>query len=136
MSEKKDNIILAVNGTLMRGLELEKNMLDAGASFLSEAKTEKAYRLYSINDNNPAMIRVPKEDAESAEIDVELWEVPNEGLASILKKEPEGLTVGKVKLNNGKTVFGVIAEPEIIKGMKEITKFGGWRKYLVYKSKT
>jgi len=31
---------------------------------------------------------------------------------------------------NGETVLGVIAEPELLRGMKEISSFGGWRKYL------
>lgn len=34
-------ILLAVNGTLMRGLELEGNLLEAGAEFGFEARTEK-----------------------------------------------------------------------------------------------
>ena len=37
-------ILLAVNGTLMRGLELEGNLLEAGAEFGFEARTEKCYR--------------------------------------------------------------------------------------------
>ena len=49
---------LAVNGTLMRGLELEKNMINAGAKFLFESRTEKCYRLWSIRDIHPAMLRV------------------------------------------------------------------------------
>ena len=52
-----DSVKLAVNGTLMRGLPLEKNLLDAGATFLREAATAPCYRLWSINDNNPAMLR-------------------------------------------------------------------------------
>ena len=53
-----DHVKLAVNGTLMRGLPLEKNLLDAGAFFLREAATAPCYRLWSINDHNPAMLRV------------------------------------------------------------------------------
>lgn len=123
-------IILAVNGTLMRGFSLEKNMIDAGAVFLSEAKTERAYRLYSIEDKNPAMIRVSKEESDANEIDVELWEVPDDGLTKILMKEPEGLTIGKVRLNDGRVVLGVIGEYELIKNKKEITKYGGWKNYI------
>lgn len=55
-----DHVKLAVNGTLMRGLPLEKNLLDAGAFFLREAATAPCYRLWSINDNNPAMLRGPR----------------------------------------------------------------------------
>ena len=38
------SVLLAVNGTLMRGLELEKNLLDVGAVFRYEAKTRRCYR--------------------------------------------------------------------------------------------
>jgi len=36
---------LAVNGTLMWGLELNPNMIAAGATFVREAATAPAYRL-------------------------------------------------------------------------------------------
>lgn len=133
MLKDDDKIILAVNGTLMRGFPLEKNMIEAKATFLCDAKTEKAYRLYSINDSNPAMIRVSRDDQNASEIDVELWEVSPDGLAKIFANEPEGLTIGKVKLNDGKVVFGVVGEYELVRGMKEITKYGGWRNYILDK---
>ena len=50
-------ILLAVNGTLMRGLKLNGNMIEAGAEFVKEAKTEKHYRCWSIEDDHPAMIK-------------------------------------------------------------------------------
>lgn len=53
-----DHVKLAVNGTLMPGLPLEKNLLDAGRLLPAEAATAPCYRLWSINDNNPAMLRV------------------------------------------------------------------------------
>lgn len=121
---------LAVNGTLMRGLELEKNLLAVNAVFLKEAKTQKSYRLWSINDKNPAMIRVSPEEKHAVSVHVEIWEVPYEGLAKVLEKEPEGLSIGKVKLEDGEVVLGVIGEPELVKGMKEISEYGGWRNYM------
>ena len=51
------SVLLAVNGTLMRGLELCKNMEDAGAEFVKEDATAPCYRLWSVNDNNPAMLK-------------------------------------------------------------------------------
>ena len=129
-SEQTDSVLLAVNGTLMRGLELENNMIKVGAAFLCEATTERAYRLWSIRDAYPAMIRVNPEDPEAAGIAVEVWRVPAAGLTEILAGEPAGLSIGKVKLDDGRTVFGVIGEPIAVKGMKEITSFGGWRRYI------
>ena len=41
-------VLLAVNGTLMRGLELNGNLLKAGARFVREARTSARYRLFSI----------------------------------------------------------------------------------------
>ncbi len=123
-------VTLAVNGTLMRGLELEKNLINANAEFLCETKTARCYRLWSINDKNPAMIRVSPDDANAVSVDVELWQLPYDGLTAVLLGEPQGLSIGKVILQDGDTVLGVIGEPELVKGQKEISSFGGWRKYI------
>ena len=125
-----DSVKLAVNGTLMRGLPLEKNLLDAGAFFLREAATAPCYRLWSINDNNPAMLRVDSADPQAVSVAVEVWQVPAAGLASVLMKEPEGLSVGKVTLSDGEVVLGVIGEPELVRSQNEISSYGGWRSYI------
>ena len=125
-----DSVKLAVNGTLMRGLPLEKNLLDAGAFFLREAATAPCYRLWSINDNNPAMLRVDPADPQAVSVAVEVWQVPAARLASVLMKEPEGLSVGKVTLSDGEVVLGVIGEPELVRGQKEISSYGGWLSYI------
>lgn len=125
-----DSVKLAVNGTLMRGLPLEKNLLDAGAFFLREAATAPCYRLWSINDNNPAMLRVDPADPQAVSVAVEVWQVPAARLASVLMKEPEGLSVGKVTLSDGEVVLGVIGEPELVRGQKAISSYGGWRSYI------
>jgi gamma-glutamylcyclotransferase (GGCT)/AIG2-like uncharacterized protein YtfP len=118
---------LAVNGTLMRGLELNPNLLNAGAMFIEETATEPAYRLWSIDDRHPAMIRVAEGGAAIA---VEVWSIPAEGLASILLAEPAGLSIGKVKLAGGREVLGVLGEPILCEGKPEITSHGGWRAYV------
>src|ERR1700733_8915047 len=100
-----ESVKLAVNGTLMRGLELNPNMLAAGASFVRESRTEKAYRLWSIGDRHPAMVRVAQGGVSVA---LEVWEVPFAGLGKILLQEPPGLCIGKVKLEDGEEVLGVL----------------------------
>jgi hypothetical protein len=121
-----ETLKLAVNGTLMRGLALNPNLLKVGATFHSETQTEPAYQLWSIADQYPAMMRVPLGGVAVA---VEVWEVPLAGLGIILMQEPPGLAIGKVKLINGETVLGVIGEPLTVVGQREITQFGGWRAY-------
>ena len=51
-------IKLAVIGTLMRGLDLNGNLIEAGAEFLRETKTARAYRMWSIDGKYPAMQKV------------------------------------------------------------------------------
>jgi len=118
-------VILAVNGTLMRGLELNPNMIAAGARFVREARTAAQYRLYSIKDVHPAMLRSP----QGSSIALELWAVPAEGIAGILLAEPAGLSIGKVVLEDGSEVLGVLGEPWLCEGAPEITRHGGWRAY-------
>ncbi len=124
-----DTVLLAVNGTLMRGFPLEKNLLAVGAAFVRETGTEKAYRLYSVRDEHPAMVRVSAADPAAVSVAVEIWAVPKAGLAEVLLREPAGLSVGKVKLQDGETVLGVIAEPLLIEDAEEISAYGGWRAY-------
>jgi hypothetical protein len=122
------DVLLAVNGTLMRGLKLNPNMVAAKATFVRETKTEAAYRLWTINDEHPAMLRVT--DGAGVTVAVEVWSVPPAGLAGILLNEPPGLCIGKVRLEDGSIVLGVLGEPALVEGHREITKYGGWRAYL------
>lgn len=119
--------LLAVNGTLMRGLALNGHLLAAGATFVRETSTAPVYRLWSIADRHPAMVRVASGGAAVA---VEVWSVPAAGLADILAKEPPGLSIGKVRLEDGSEVLGVLGEPILCEGRREITQYGGWRAYL------
>jgi hypothetical protein len=125
--------LLAVNGTLMRGLALNGNLLAVGAHFVREARTAPIYRLWSIGDRHPAMVRAT---TGGAAIAVEVWSVPAAGLAPILRQEPPGLCIGKVQLSDGDEVLGVLGEPVLCEGQREITAHGGWRAYVAVRSTT
>ena len=118
---------IAVNGTLMRGLELNPRMLAVGGRFDREAMTVPHYRIWSINDRHPAMIRVSEGGVAVA---VEVWRVPETGFAQLLMGEPQGLCIGKVRLADGEETLGVLGEPALCEGQREITSFGGWRAYI------
>jgi carbamate kinase len=127
----QEKVLIAVNGTLMRGLELEPNLVNLGATFVREDRTEPAYRLYSVNDVHPAMVRLPANETNGVPVAVEIWSVPADGVATLLSKEPPGLSIGKVKLQNGTTILGVLAEPALVVGKKDISNFdGSWREYI------
>ncbi len=123
---REDTVKLAVNGTLMRGLVLNPNLLAVDAVFLYESETVPAYRLWSIGDVHPAMQRVLSGGTSVA---LEVWEVPVAGLAQVLLQEPAGLSIGKVSLKNGEEVLGVLGEAILCEGQREISDYGGWRAY-------
>ncbi len=123
-----ETVQLAVNGTLMRGLELNDNLLQVGAAFVTEAKTAPCYRIWSIGDRHPGMLRVSGDDG--VQVELEIWALPPAGLATVLTQEPAGLAVGKILLDDGSEVLGVLAEPHLVENQREITSFGGWRGYL------
>lgn len=117
---------LAVNGTLMRGLALNENLRAVGATFLRETTTASLYRLWSINDQHPAMQRV---STGGAAIALEIWAVPLAHLGTIVLQEPPGLCLGKVRLADESTVLGILGEAILCEDQREITSWGGWRAY-------
>jgi hypothetical protein len=123
-------VLLAVNGTLMRGLSLNGNLLRVGARFVFATTTAPVYRLWSIDDQYPAMVRVT---SGGASIALEVWELPASALATILLDEPPGLAIGRVMLSSGEAILGVLGEAAVCEGKKEITHWGGWRAYMIAK---
>jgi len=122
-----ETIQLAVNGTLMRGFALNRNLLAVGATFVYEAMTAPIYRLWSIDDQYPAMLRVA---AGGAAIALEVWAVPRLHLGTILLQEPPGLCLGKILLADQSLILGVLGETYMCEGKRDITAWGGWRAYM------
>jgi hypothetical protein len=126
-TEPVEPVLLAVNGGLMRGMKDCSRMVAAGGEFVREAVTAPVFRLWSVEDDHPAMIRV---NQGGAAVPVELWSLAPEGLVQILRTEPFGLTLGRYPLEDGTLVLGVLGEPAYVEGQREITEYGGWRAYV------
>ncbi len=118
---------LVVNGGLMRGMRAHGRLAAAGAVFLRDVRTAPVYRLWSIEDRHPGMIRFA---TGGASIAAELHAVPRGTVAQVIEEESDGLCVGRVLLHDGTAPLGVLIEPRRIEGMEEITAFGGWRAYV------
>ncbi|REK12732.1 MAG: gamma-glutamylcyclotransferase [Planctomycetota bacterium] len=119
---------LFVNGTLMRGLPLHANMGDA--EFIGEFRTEPEYRLYSIDDIHPGMYRLEDGEAGGVAVTGELYRVNDNTWKQIEAGEPPNLYRGKVILENGREVFGVLYPRELAEGKhRDISAYGDWREY-------
>ena len=121
-----NKIVLAVNGSLMRGFALNENLQSVDARFIRESKTSAKYRMWSIDDQYPAMQRV---DQGGQSLEVELWELSLEALVKVLEMEPPGLCLGKVELVDSQWYFGILGESYIVQDKQEITGWGGWRAF-------
>src|ERR1700738_2238253 len=97
------SIVLFVNGTLMRGEPLHRNL--AGAKFLGSAPTAPRYRLFSVHDVHPAMLR--QTSGLGAAVNGELYRLSMKQLAATLDGEPPGLGIGVVELANKELCLGV-----------------------------
>ena len=114
-------IELAVNGTLMRGLELNHNLLELGGIFVEKALTAPLYRLWSINDQHPAM----QHCSSGGQISLEIWDIDSFNIGELLIREPAGLSIGKILLADNREVLGVLGESYLCEGKQETTHFGG-----------
>lgn len=126
-------MLIAVNGTLMKGFSANHILIEAGAKFARDARTAPLYRLWNVGDKHPAMLR---DGQGGASISLELWEIHPEKIIAVLEKEPPGLVMGRVLLDNGDSVMGILAEPYILAKSQEITHFLGWREYLSARDST
>lgn len=120
--------ILFVNGTLMRGLQLHKNL--EGAEFLGEFKTLPKYRLYTINDVHPGMYEV---EQGGVAVTGELYRMSDETWAKVEAGEPPFLYSGDVYLEDGRVVDGILYPKEEAIKYTEISEFGDWRAYMASK---
>jgi gamma-glutamylcyclotransferase (GGCT)/AIG2-like uncharacterized protein YtfP len=116
---------LFVNGTLMRGLALHGNL--AGATFVNEARTAPIYRLYSIADRHPGMFEV---GTGGVAVAGEIYLVPDEVWQRVEAGEPPGLYRGKVRLADGREIWGILYPRDLAEGRhRDISAYGDWRAY-------
>lgn len=127
-----DTVLVAVNGAHMRGLPLNGQLIELGASFVREDRTAASYRLYSLEDFSPVrpgMVRM-SDPTEGASIALEVWALPTAAVGGLLVQIPAPLGLGTLELESGETVKGFICEAAAVGTAKDITAHGGWRAYL------
>ena len=119
---------LFVNGTLMRGLSLAANMGDS--EFIGEFKTEPQYRVYSIDDIHPGMYRLEEGEEGGVAVTGELYLVSDDTWKHIESGEPPHLYRGKVMLEDGREVYGILYPRQLAEGKQlDISAYGDWRLY-------
>ena len=124
-------MMVAVCGAHMQGLPLNHQLQERGGYLVRAASTAPRYRLFALPGgppHRPGMIRV---NQEGAAIELEIWALPREQVGSFIAGIPAPLSMGKIELESGAMVTGFLCEAYAAEGAADITRYGGWRTYLV-----
>lgn len=121
---------LFVVGAHLTGMPLHKDLTALNAVFGGEVRTAPEYRLYALAQTVPAkpgMVRIP---GGGGAVTGEVWRLSPEAFGAFVVKIPAPLGIGKIVLEDGRSVSGFLCEPFALVGARDITNFGGWRAYL------
>lgn len=125
-----DTLPIAVCGAHMRGLPLNGQLTDLGATFDRVARTAPRYRLYALPGTTPPKPGLVRVSDGGAAIEVEIWNLPKTQWAAFIEKIPSPLGLATIGLEDGAAVKGFACESWAAEGAEEITRRGGWRAYL------
>jgi allophanate hydrolase len=124
-------IPIAVVGAHLAGMPLNGELKSLGARLLETTLTAADYRLYALAQTEPAkpgLLRVKQ--GAGARIEIEVWALPAEHYGRFVAALPPPMSIGSVRLADGRSVPGFLVEPEALAGARDISSFGGWRAYL------
>jgi allophanate hydrolase len=124
-------ITLAVVGAHLSSMPLNGELRALDARFVEEAETAPDYRLYALAGTTPpkpGMLRVAS--GQGAPIALEIWALSVENFGRFVSGVPMPLSIGTIRLSDGRQVQGFVVEPEAIKGARDISDFGGWRGFV------
>ena len=126
---RPQGVEIAVVGAHLSGLALNHELTGRGGRLVRTALTTPDYRLHALPDGRrPGLVRVG--DGEGAAIAVEVWSLPPEAFARFVDAIPAPLGIGTVRLGDGTAPRGFLCEAAGLAGARDITAFGGWRRFL------
>jgi len=125
-----DEIAIAVVGAHLSGMALNGELKALGGRLLEAARTAADYKLYALKTTppKPGMLRVAAGTGSS--IELEVWALSPAAFAKFVAAVPPPLSIGTVRLADGRGVKGFIVETADVDGAREISAFGGWRAFV------
>jgi allophanate hydrolase len=125
-----DEIAIAVVGAHLSGMALNGELDALGGRLLEAARTAPDYRLYALPTTppKPGMLRV--EAGTGSSIELEVWALAAAAFGKFVAAVPPPLSIGTVRLADGRSVKGFIVEAADIDGARDISAFSGWRAFV------
>ncbi len=129
-----DDVAIAVVGAHLSGMPLNHELIAHEARFVEAIATAPDYRLYALAGTNPPKPGLLRTAAGGgAPIEVEVWAMPAEPFGRFVAAVPPPLSIGSIRLADGRLVKGFLVEAEAVAGARDISEFGGWRKFVASK---
>lgn len=125
-----DYIDIAVCGAHLSGMPLNYQLTACEASLVKSARTAAAYKLYALAGGPPFRPGLIKDETGGRSIEVEVWRMPMNRFGEFVAAIPQPLGIGKARLEDGAEVSSFICEAHAVKDARDITQFGGWRRYI------
>jgi allophanate hydrolase len=129
-SADADEIPIAVVGAHLSGMMLNVELQALGGRLLEQTMTAPDYKLYALDSTppKPGMLRV--EAGKGSPIALEVWALSGSAFGKFVAAIPPPLSIGTIRLADGRGVKGFLAEPAALGGARDISAFGGWRAFV------
>jgi allophanate hydrolase len=125
-----DEIAIAVVGAHLSGMALNGELKVLGGRLLEAARTAPDYKLYALSTTppKPGMLRV--EAGTGSSIELEIWALPAAAFGNFVASIPPPLSIGTIRLADGRSVKGFIVEAADVGSARDISAFSGWRAFV------
>jgi allophanate hydrolase len=125
-----DEIPIAVVGAHLSGMALNGELKALDAKLVEATKTAPDYKLYALKTTppKPGLLRI--EAGTGASIALEIWSLSPSAFGRFVNAVPAPMAIGTIRLADGRSVKGFLVEPEVLGEARDITSYGGWRKYV------
>jgi allophanate hydrolase len=125
-----DEIAIAVVGAHLSGMALNGELTALGGRLLEASATAPDYKLYALKTTppKPGMLRV--EAGTGSSIELELWALSAAAFGKFVAAIPPPLSIGTVRLADGRGVKGFLVEATEVTGARDISTFRGWRAFM------
>ncbi len=129
-SAGRDEIAVGVVGAHLSGMGLNGELRALGGRLVESAATAPDYRLYALATSppRPGMLRVKA--GKGSSIELELWSLLPSAFGRFVASVPPPLSIGTIRLSDGRRVKGFLVEPAALDGARDISPLGGWRAYM------
>jgi allophanate hydrolase len=120
-------VAVAVVGAHRSGMALNHELRALGARCPETVRTAPDYQLFALGETEPrrpGLLRVAA--GTGSAIEVETWALSAEAFGRFVAAVPPPLSIGSIRLGDGRLVKGFLVEAEGVVGARNISSFGSW----------